>query len=48
VGLQSGFYREELFETALGFKGLENFMVNFSEKWAIPFTPHHASDITHD
>lgn len=34
-GFSQAFYREELFETALGFKDLEDFMVNFWESWAL-------------
>lgn len=33
-GFSQAFYRERLYETALGFKDLEDFMVNFWEKWA--------------
>ena len=33
-GFSQAFYRHRLYETALGFKGLEDFMVNFWEKWA--------------
>lgn len=33
-GFSQPFYREKLYETKLGFKGLENFMVNFWEAWA--------------
>ena len=29
------FYREKLYESALGFKDLEDFMVNFWEAWAL-------------
>lgn len=33
-GFSQAFYREKLYETVLGFKGLEDFMQNFWEKWA--------------
>jgi hypothetical protein len=33
-GFSQAFYRHKLYETVLGFKGLEDFMVNFWEKWA--------------
>ena len=33
-GFSQAFYREKLFETVLGFKDLEDFMVNFWEQWA--------------
>jgi pimeloyl-ACP methyl ester carboxylesterase len=40
-GFSQAFYRERLFETApkLGFKGLEDFMVNFWEAWALSKDP---------
>lgn len=34
-GFSQAFYRERLYETVLGFKDLEDFMVNFWEKWAL-------------
>lgn len=34
-GFSQAFYREKLYETVLGFKDLEDFMVNFWEKWAL-------------
>lgn len=34
-GFSQAFYRENLYHTALGFKDLEDFMVNFWEKWAL-------------
>lgn len=33
-GFSQAFYREELFRTRLGYADLEDFMVNFWEKWA--------------
>jgi homoserine O-acetyltransferase len=33
-GFSQAFYRHKLYETVLGFKGLEDFMQNFWEKWA--------------
>lgn len=36
-GFSQAFYREKVYETAptLGFKGLEDFMVNFWEAWGL-------------
>lgn len=34
-GFSQAFYREGLYEKALGFKDLEDFMVNFWEAWAL-------------
>lgn len=34
-GLSQAFYRERLHETVLGFQGLEDFMQNYWEKWAL-------------
>lgn len=34
-GFSQAFYREKLYETKLGYKDLEDFMVNFWEKWAL-------------
>jgi hypothetical protein len=33
-GFSQAFYRHKLYETALGYKNLDDFMVNFWEKWA--------------
>jgi hypothetical protein len=33
-GFSQAFYREKLYEKVLGFKDLEDFMVNFWEKWS--------------
>lgn len=33
-GFSQAFYRQRLYETVLGYKGLEDFMQNFWEKWA--------------
>ncbi|KAK9853814.1 Homoserine acetyltransferase [Penicillium brevicompactum] len=38
-GFSQAFYRHKLYETVLGFKGLEDFMVNFWEKWACSKDP---------
>lgn len=38
-GFSQAFYREKLYETALGFKSLEDFMVNFWEYWALSKDP---------
>lgn len=34
-GLSQAFYRERLYETALGFAGLEDFLKRFWEGWAL-------------
>lgn len=34
-GFSQAFYREKLYESKMGFKDLEDFMVNFWEKWAL-------------
>ncbi len=34
-GFSQAFYREKLYESALGFKDLEDFMKNFWETWAL-------------
>lgn len=38
-GFSQTFYREKLYETALGFKDIEDFMVNFWESWACSKDP---------
>ncbi|KAJ5091211.1 hypothetical protein NUU61_006081 [Penicillium alfredii] len=38
-GLSQAFYRHKLYETALGYEGLEDFMLNFWEKWACSKDP---------
>jgi homoserine O-acetyltransferase len=38
-GFSQAFYREKLYETALRFKDLEDFMVNFWEAWALSKDP---------
>ncbi|KAL4871301.1 hypothetical protein BDV12DRAFT_164571 [Aspergillus spectabilis] len=38
-GFSQTFYREKLYETALGFKDLEDFMLNFWEAWALSKEP---------
>jgi len=38
-GLSQAFYREKLYESVLGFKSLEDFMVNFWEVWALSKDP---------
>ncbi|KAL7789743.1 Alpha/Beta hydrolase protein [Trichoderma afarasin] len=34
-GFSQAFYREKLYETELGYKNLEDFMINFWEDWAL-------------
>lgn len=38
-GFSQAFYRERLYETVLGFKDIEDFMVNFWETWALSKDP---------
>ncbi|PIA99299.1 hypothetical protein CB0940_02550 [Cercospora beticola] len=38
-GFSQAFYRAKLFESALGFKDIEDFMVNFWEEWALSKDP---------
>lgn len=38
-GFSQAFYREKLYETALGFKDIDDFMVNFWEAWACSKDP---------
>ncbi|KAI1146743.1 Alpha/Beta hydrolase protein [Nemania diffusa] len=38
-GFSQAFYREKVYETHLGFKGLEDFMVGFWEAWALSKDP---------
>lgn len=38
-GFSQAFYRERLYETVLGFKDLEDFVVNFLEAWAYSKDP---------
>ncbi len=38
-GFSQAFYREKLYESVLGFKGLEDFMKNFWEAWALSKDP---------
>ncbi|KAI9746824.1 MAG: hypothetical protein M4579_007581, partial [Chaenotheca gracillima] len=38
-GFSQAFYREKVYESALGFKDLEDFMVNFWEKWSTSKDP---------
>jgi homoserine acetyltransferase len=48
-GFSQAFYRERLFETAptLGFKNLDDFMVNFWEKWALSKDPENMLVMAH-
>ncbi|KAL3482012.1 Alpha/Beta hydrolase protein [Aspergillus californicus] len=39
-GFSQAWYREKLYETALGFKDLEDFMQNFWEAWALSKDPN--------
>ncbi|KAH7367995.1 homoserine acetyltransferase [Plectosphaerella cucumerina] len=48
-GFSQAFYREKVYETAptLGFKGLEDFMVGFWEKWALSKDPENMLVMLH-
>ncbi|KAK4545284.1 hypothetical protein LTR36_003464 [Oleoguttula mirabilis] len=46
-GFSQAFYREKLFESALGFKSLEDFMINFWEKWALDKDPENMVVMLH-
>ncbi|CAL5866936.1 uncharacterized protein PFLUO_LOCUS1148 [Penicillium psychrofluorescens] len=45
-GLSQAFYRHKLYETALGYKDLEDFMLNFWEKWACSKDPENLLTMT--
>ncbi|KIW04996.1 uncharacterized protein PV09_04155 [Verruconis gallopava] len=46
-GFSQAFYREKLYATALGFKDLEDFMVNFWEAWALAKDPENLLVMLH-
>lgn len=46
-GFSQAFYREKLYETALGFKGLDDFLINFWEKWACAKDPENMLVMAH-
>ncbi|KAI0123216.1 Alpha/Beta hydrolase protein [Xylariales sp. AK1849] len=46
-GFSQAFYREKLYETYLGYKGLEDFMVNFWENWALSKDPENMLTMLH-
>lgn len=46
-GFSQEFYRKKLYETKLGFKNLEDFMVNFWEKWALSKDPENILTMLH-
>ncbi|KAF2488341.1 homoserine acetyltransferase family protein [Lophium mytilinum] len=46
-GFSQAFYREKLYEKVLGFKDLEDFMVNFWEKWACSKDPENMLVMAH-
>ncbi|CAG8975926.1 hypothetical protein HYALB_00007055 [Hymenoscyphus albidus] len=46
-GFSQAFYREKLYEKVLGFKDLEDFMVNFWEKWALSKDPNNLLVMLH-
>ncbi|KAM3512983.1 hypothetical protein MY11210_003383 [Beauveria gryllotalpidicola] len=46
-GLSQQFYRDRLYETKLGFKDLEDFMVNFWEAWALSKDPENMLHMLH-
>ncbi|KAF2714888.1 homoserine acetyltransferase family protein [Pleomassaria siparia CBS 279.74] len=46
-GFSQAFYREKLYETALGFKDLDDFLVNFWEAWACSKDPENMLVMAH-
>ncbi|KAH7128299.1 homoserine acetyltransferase family protein [Dendryphion nanum] len=46
-GFSQAFYREKLYETVLGFKDLDDFLVNFWEKWACSKDPENMLVMAH-
>ncbi|KAK5110447.1 hypothetical protein LTR62_005798 [Meristemomyces frigidus] len=46
-GFSQAFYREKLYESALGFKDLEDFMVNFWEAWGLSKDPENMLVMLH-
>ncbi|KYK61150.1 homoserine acetyltransferase family protein [Drechmeria coniospora] len=46
-GFSQAFYRERLYETALGYKNLEDFMVNYWESWALSKDPENMLTMLH-
>ncbi|CAG8957329.1 hypothetical protein HYFRA_00010752 [Hymenoscyphus fraxineus] len=46
-GFSQAFYREKLYEKVLGFKDLEDFMMNFWEKWALSKDPNNLLVMLH-
>lgn len=46
-GFSQQFYREKLYETKMGFKSLEDFMLNFWETWALSKDPENLLAMLH-
>ncbi|KAI1865396.1 uncharacterized protein JN550_008444 [Neoarthrinium moseri] len=46
-GFSQAFYREKVYETDLGYKNLEDFMVNFWEAWAMAKDPENMLTMLH-
>ncbi|KAL7784086.1 Alpha/Beta hydrolase protein [Trichoderma ceciliae] len=46
-GFSQAFYREKVYETELGYKNLEDFMVNFWELWALSKDPENLLVMLH-
>ncbi|PHH81578.1 hypothetical protein CDD83_3542 [Cordyceps sp. RAO-2017] len=46
-GFSQAFYRERLYETVLGYKSLEDFMINFWESWALSKDPENLLAMLH-
>ncbi|KAK3618711.1 hypothetical protein LTR56_003989 [Elasticomyces elasticus] len=46
-GFSAAFYREKLYETVLGYKGLENFMTDFWEGWSTSKDPENMLVMLH-
>nr|UWK20223.1 homoserine acetyltransferase [Trichoderma stromaticum] len=46
-GFSQAFYREKLYETELGYKNLEDFLINFWESWALSKDPENLLTMLH-
>jgi len=46
-GFSQAFYREKLYESVLGYKDLEDFMIRFWEKWALAKDPENLLVMLH-
>lgn len=46
-GFSQAFYREKMYETEMGYKNLEDFMINFWEDWALSKDPENLLTMLH-